>query len=223
MPNSFWGSIDELVSAYSARKLIYGSDKLRPFLPSLKNASRHRGRFPRRHLELPTSGEGCYGRPTSSSVATPRVEPRVSGNPYGEIRSPSIVLGALTKPQIAYTTISDRSMIRTVIFDEPVGSEDIPHLDSTGLFQMRMESAVHILSGTSPTGIPILISWKKKSSGWCSSTQTIKFQWIERRKWSNSGAVCLVVRRTSNDDSDNTFEKVGFARLRAQNLIASKL
>ncbi|TLS20828.1 uncharacterized protein PpBr36_10680 [Pyricularia pennisetigena] len=258
----------ELVSAYSARKLTYGSDKLPAFsglaqrlqaaiggdyIAGIWTTDFRRGLLWMADREFCRHASGPYRAPSwswavtdeevlfrgyaeSGSILEPSpssailidysVEPRIPGNPYGEIGAASLVLRALVKPllrssQVVYTTPTDPGMVGTASFDEPVGPDDAQSMHLTGLFQMRMESAEYMLSVVTKQG---------PKADWDPDLELVQDQeyWLlliytddkvpEDPRWSNSEAVCLIIQSAGDDHPNETFKRVGFAKLRPPKL-----
>ncbi|TDZ34499.1 hypothetical protein C8035_v010584 [Colletotrichum spinosum] len=256
----------ELVNAYSARALTYGTDKLPAFSglaqrlhPAIKGdylagiwtTDFRRGllwtaemRFCRRapgpyrapswswavtdEMVLFEAPESILGpSPSSATLLAYNVEPRVPGNPYGEVVSATLVLEALTKPLVRSSqiiaTVSDPGTVGTVDYDEPAGPEDSVPRAYSSLFFMRPESGGdYVLSViTKPGGEPdwdVDLGLFREEEYLLMLVHTDDSE-PEDPEWSNSRAVCLVIRQTRDGGSSSgCYERVGFAKLQQPRL-----
>ncbi|TLD33671.1 hypothetical protein PspLS_01655 [Pyricularia sp. CBS 133598] len=210
----------ELVSTYSARRLTVPSDKLPAFsglaqrlhpaiggdyIAGIWTTDFRRGLLWTADLKICRHASGTYRAPSWSWAVTDE----------------DVIFRAYERSVVS-TTTTDPAMVGTVQFDDPVGSaKDLFPPTSTGLFQMRTESADHILS---------VLTKRGNKSDWDPDLELLQEEeyWLvlihtddefpEDAKWSNSEAVCLVVRRARDKESTSTFERVGFAKLRPPRL-----
>ncbi|KAI6552575.1 hypothetical protein MCOR04_010870 [Pyricularia oryzae] len=251
----------QLLGAYSARRLTYGSDKLPAFsglaqrlhpvmggdyLAGIWTTDFRRGlmwtadpthcphaegdyRAPSWSWAVTDEqvlyGSGCSSTlepsPSSANLIDYSVEPRVPGNQYGEIRSASIVLEALTKPLVRSSQVvnglADPDGVGVVIFDESPVSKDSLRMTHTALFQAKAECDDYLLSVITRPGADS--DWEIDDELFVEQDYLLLLVHTddnapEDPESSNSGALCLVVRPVGgNDHSSDTFERMGTAFL----------
>ncbi|WQF87944.1 Putative heterokaryon incompatibility [Colletotrichum destructivum] len=162
--------------------------------------------------------------PSSAQLLDYTVHPRVPDNPYGEISALKLVLKVLTKPLVrsrqVIGTILDRASIGSAVFDEPAGDEDLTTMGSPELFRVQEEDRDYVVSVISRPGDET--HWELNLALYREDEYTLILVHTddsseEEPGWSSSPALCLIVRQRA-DNTEELYERVGFARLQTPKL-----
>ncbi|KAF4820045.1 hypothetical protein CGCSCA5_v004055 [Colletotrichum siamense] len=164
--------------------------------------------------------------PSSANLLEYSINPRVPDNPYGEILSAKLVVEALTKPFVrsrqVVETILDPNSIGTANFDEPAGPEDSVPMGWASLFRMKTEGGDYIFSIITRPGDDA--DWEVDFHYFREEDYILMLVYTDddlteddETEWSRSPAFCLILRRTT-DESEETYERVGFAKLQEPRL-----
>ncbi|KAF4826975.1 hypothetical protein CGCTS75_v008660 [Colletotrichum tropicale] len=164
--------------------------------------------------------------PSSAKLLEYSINPRVPDNPYGEILSAKLVVEALTKPFVrsrqVVETILDPNSIGTANFDEPAGPEDSVPMGWASLFRMKTEGGDYIVSIITRPGDDA--DWEVDFHYFREEDYFLMLVYTDddlteddETEWSGSPAFCLILRRTT-DESEETYERVGFAKLQEPRL-----
>ncbi|KAH0443062.1 heterokaryon incompatibility protein [Colletotrichum camelliae] len=164
--------------------------------------------------------------PSTAKLLEYSINPTVPDNPYGEILSAKLVVEALTKPFVrsrqVVETILDQNSIGTANFDEPAGPEDSVPMGWASLFRMKTEGGDYIFSTITRPGDDA--DWEVDFHYFRADEYFLMLVYTDddvaeddETEWSRSPAFCLILRRTS-DESLETYERVGFAKLQEPRL-----
>ncbi|GKT65050.1 heterokaryon incompatibility protein [Colletotrichum tofieldiae] len=162
--------------------------------------------------------------PSSAQLLEHSVALRTPGNPYGEVQFAKLVLKALTKPFVrsrqVVSTLESSSSIGSAKFDEPAGTEDNTHMGYPSLFRVITDGTDYVLSIV--TGPGNETDWKADLGLVYDDKYLLMLvhtddNTADGSEWSNSAALCLVLRRT-DQESENTYERVGYARVETPKL-----
>ncbi|OHW95973.1 heterokaryon incompatibility protein [Colletotrichum incanum] len=161
---------------------------------------------------------------SSAKLLEHTVDLRAPDNPYGEIRFAKLALKALTKPFVrsrqVVSTFGNIDSIGSAKFDEPAGTEDYTYMGYPSLLRAITDGADYVLSII--TGPGNETDWKADLSLVCDGKHLLMLVHTDDNteddsEWSNSAALCLVLRRTDHE-SENTYERVGYARIETPKL-----
>ncbi|OHE99873.1 hypothetical protein CORC01_04774, partial [Colletotrichum orchidophilum] len=162
--------------------------------------------------------------PSSAQLLEFTIQPRVPDNPYGEILCANLVLKALTMPLVRsrqiVSTYHDTAAIGIAKFDEPAGAEDATKMGYPSLFRVKTDAKDYVVSIITRPGDET--DWELDTTLYRDDRYSLMLVHTddvseEDPDCSNSAALCLVIWQTT-DRSEETYERVGFARIQTPRL-----
>ncbi|KAK1624048.1 heterokaryon incompatibility protein-domain-containing protein [Colletotrichum phormii] len=157
--------------------------------------------------------------PSSAQLLEYIVHPRVPDNPFGEILFAKLVLKALTMPLVRsrqiISTYHETATIGHADFDEPAGAEDMVKMGHPSLFSIKADDGPYVVSIV--TGPGNESDWELDTAVYRDDKYTLMLVHTddtseEEPGWSKSETLCLIIQQTT-DKADETYERVGFARI----------